>query len=243
MGSRILAHRGASAYAPENTMPAFQLALEQEADGVELDVHLSKDGELIVMHDERVDRTTNATGFIKDYTLQELKAFDASCGKEGYAGASIPTLAEVYSLFRGTEKIINVEIKTDIIVYPDICGKLLALEDAMGMNGRIIYSSFNHYTVCEMLRARPSAKVGLLYMSMIVSPWDYARSLKAACLHPHFITLANTPNMAAECGKLGIETNVWTVDDAEKIDQLSKMGVTSIITNKPDLARTVVFGK
>ncbi|MBO4562795.1 MAG: glycerophosphodiester phosphodiesterase [Clostridia bacterium] len=243
MSTRILAHRGASAYAPENTIPAFELALEQETDGFELDVHLSKDGELIVMHDERIDRTTNGQGFIKDYTLEELRAFDASCGKDGYRGTTIPTLAEVYSLVRGTDKIVNVEIKTDIIVYPNICGKLLALEDAMGMNGRVIYSSFNHYTVCEMLKARPDAKVGLLYMSMIVSPWDYARGLRASCLHPHFITLSNTPNMAEECRKLGIETNVWTVDDPEWMERLMKMGVTSLITDKPDLARTVVFGK
>lgn len=243
MNTRILGHRGASAYAPENTLPAFALALEQGADGVELDVHLSKDGELVVMHDERVDRTTNAKGFIKDMTLAELRSLDASCGMPEYRGVGIPTLSEVYGLFQGSDKLINVEIKTDIFDYPGICDKLLALEDSMGMNGRIIYSSFNHYTICELLSKRPSAKAGLLYMSIFAAPWNYALNLKASCLHPHFITLSKTPDMAAECRRLGIETNVWTVNESEWMERLAKMGVTSIITNKPDLAQTVIFGK
>ena len=243
MNTRILGHRGASFYAPENTMPAFEMALEQGADGVELDVHLSKDGEMIVMHDERVDRTTNAKGFIKDYTLEELKSFDASCGREGFAGARIPTLKEVYELFRGTDKMINVEIKTDIMDYPGLIDKLLLLEDEMGMQGKILYSSFNHYSVYELLRKRPTSRIGLLYMSIIASPWSYAVSMGAAALHPHFITLSKTPDMAAECGKLGIETNIWTVDDPSWMERLALMGVTSLITDRPDLAKTVLYGK
>ena len=243
MNTRILGHRGASAYAPENTLPAFALALEQGADGVELDVHLSKDGGLIVMHDERVDRTTNARGFIKDYTVEELRTFDASNGMEGFRGVGIPTLGEVYGLFKNTDKIINVEIKTDIIDYPGIVDKLLALEDAMGMNGRIIYSSFNHYTIMELLSKRPEAKAGLLYMSIFAAPWNYAVNMHASCLHPHFITLSKTPNMAEECNKLGVETNVWTVNESEWMERLAAMGVTSLITNKPDLAKTVLFGR
>lgn len=240
MDTRILGHRGASHYAPENTLPAFELALDMGADGVELDVHLSKDGELVVMHDERIDRTTNGHGFIKDYTLEQLKCLDASAGMQGFAGVTVPTLGEVYGLFRATDKIINVEIKTDIIDYPGICGKLLALEDSMGMNGRIIYSSFNHYTVTELKALRPESRIGLLYMSMLREPWEYARKLSAAALHPHFITLTKTPGMAAECSKLGIETNVWTVNESEWMERLANLGVTSIITNKPDLARTVI---
>ena len=239
MKTRVLGHRGASFYAPENTIPAFSLALEQGADGVELDVHLSKDGELVVIHDERIDRTTNGTGFVKDYTLAELKGFEAANGKEGFDGVAIPTLAEVFELFKDNDKLVNVEIKTDIFDYPGICEKLLALEDSAGMNGRIIYSSFNHYTVREMKALRPSSKVGLLYMCGFVSPWDYAKALGAECLHPHFITMCRTPGMAEECARLGIETNVWTVDESARMEQLIALGATSIITNKPDLAITV----
>lgn len=243
MKTKVLGHRGASAYAPENTLEAFKLAVEQGADGVELDVHLTRDGELAVIHDEKVDRTTDGHGSVKDFTLTELKALDASGGMEGFKGVRIPTLEEVYGLFEGTRHIINVEIKTDIMDYPGICEKLLALEDAMHMNGRIIYSSFNHYTVKELLRLHPEAKTGLLYLSIIDSPWDYAERIGAKCLHPHFITLSKTPDMAAECLKRGIETNVWTVNEPQYVKMLADCGVTSVITNNPDVALGIINGK
>lgn len=242
MSTKILAHRGASYNAPENTIPAFELAMENGADGVELDVHLSRDGELVVIHDERVDRTTNGKGFVKDFTLDELKSLDASYGKEGFENSRIPTLDEVYDLFAYTGHVINVEIKTDIIDYPGICEKLLKLEDDMHMNGRIIYSSFNHYTIRNLLDMRPDAKTGLLYMSIVHSPWNYAQQLGAACLHPHFITLSKTPQMIKNCIARGIETNVWTVDDPSWMRTLADQGATSIITNRPDYARTIIFG-
>ena len=123
--SIILGHRGASGYAPENTLEAFRLAMDMGADGFELDVHLSKDGELIVMHDERVDRTTDGSGLIQSFTLKELKALDASNGMAKYKGAKVPTLGELYDLIRDTRHVVNVEIKTDQIVYPDIAEKVL----------------------------------------------------------------------------------------------------------------------
>lgn len=240
MKTRVLGHRGASFYAPENTIPAFELALEQGADGIELDVHLSKDGELIVIHDERVDRTTNGKGFIKDLTLEELKSLDASYDKAEYAGAVIPTLAEVYSLFRENDKIVNVEIKTDIFDYPGICEKLLELEKSAGMQGRVIYSSFNHYTVREMKALAPEEKIGLLYMSGLYAPWEYAKTVGAECLHPYFLSVSRNPRMVEECTKLGIETNLWTVNESVWMERFKKLGVTSLITDKPDLARTII---
>lgn len=120
MASVIYAHRGASGYAPENTLESFKLAMEMGADGFELDVHVSRDGELIVIHDETVDRTTNGIGRIMDMTLQQIKALDASNHMEKYTGARIPTLEEVYSLIQGTDLLINCELKTDAIQYPDI---------------------------------------------------------------------------------------------------------------------------
>ena len=109
--SIVLAHRGASGHAPENTLEAFRVAMEMGAEGFELDVHVSRDGELVVIHDETVDRTTDGTGYVKDLTLRELKALDASNGMAAYRGARIPTLGEVYDLIRDTKHIVNVEIK------------------------------------------------------------------------------------------------------------------------------------
>lgn len=114
----IWAHRGASAHAPENTLPAFELAVEQGADGVELDVHLTADGHLVVTHDETIDRCSDGTGAIASLTLEQLRAFDFSAGWEGFAGTRIPTLREVYELLHPTDLTINVELKNTFAPYP-----------------------------------------------------------------------------------------------------------------------------
>ena len=113
MSTQIWAHRGASAYAPENTLEAFQLALDMGADGIELDIQLSADGELMVLHDDTIDRTSSGTGRLSDMTLWQLKELDFSMGMSQYAGARIPTLREVYRLLAKRDVIVNVEIKAE----------------------------------------------------------------------------------------------------------------------------------
>lgn len=118
MKSKVWAHRGASAYAPENTLEAFRLGAEQGADGVELDVQLSKDGQLVVIHDETIDRVSDGHGYVRDYTLEELKKFVFNKTHPEYADARIPTLGEVYDLLKPLGLEINVEIKTGIYFTP-----------------------------------------------------------------------------------------------------------------------------
>lgn len=232
--SLVFAHRGASGYAPENTLEAFELAVRMGADGVELDVHLSSDGELVVIHDEKVDRTTNGTGYVQDLTLAQLKALDASNGKEAYRGAKIPTLAEVYDLLRDTGLHVNVEIKTDQIMYPDIEKKCLALEREKGMTGRVLYSSFNHYTIANVLKLDPDAKTGLLYMSGLYEPWVYAKAVGATHIHPFYPSIF-LPGLPAGCQENGVGINAWTVNDAGVMEQCVQLGV-GIITDYPDVA-------
>ena len=232
--SIIYGHRGASGYAPENTLEAFRLALEMGADGFELDVHLTKDGHLVVIHDETVDRTTDGTGEVRNMTLAELKALDACKGMEAYRGAKIPTLREVYELIRDTDHIVNVEIKTDDIFYPQIEEKCLALEAEMGMKGRIVYSSFNHYTIARLRQLDPEAQLGLLYMSGLYEPWNYAKQVGAQYIHPIYFNLM-LPGLAQGCAENGIGINAWTVDDPQMIG-LCLQGGANVITNKPDLA-------
>ena len=109
----VWAHRGASGYAPENTLPAFEMALEQGADGIELDVHLSRDDAVVVIHDETLERTTDGTGWVADRSLDDLKAMDASFGREGFAGTRIPTLDEVLALVADAGVAVNIELKND----------------------------------------------------------------------------------------------------------------------------------
>jgi len=232
--SMILAHRGASGYAPENTLEAFRLAMEMGADGFELDVHLSKDGQLIVIHDETVDRTTNGKGRVCDLTLEELKQLDASNGMEKYAGAKIPTLGEVFDLIRGTKHIVNVELKTDNIFYPHIETMCLALEKEKGLEGRVIYSSFNHYTLKALKEAAPDAPVGLLYAALIRDPWVYAKQVGADYIHPN-VPNVHIPGLAGDTAENGIGVNVWTVNKESDMLECLKYGA-GIITNYPDVA-------
>lgn len=232
--SIVLGHRGASGYAPENTLEAFKLAMEMGADGFELDVHLSKDGELVVIHDETVDRTTDGTGFVGEMTLAELKALDASNHKEAYKGAKIPTLGEVYDLIRDTNHIVNVEIKTDNIFYPQIEEKCLALEKEKGMEGRIVYSSFNHYTVKKVRSLVPDAQIGMLFGDVLVEPYDYCKSVGANLLHPSKANL-NVPGFAEKAKEAGLGMNVWTVNEVEYMEKCLACGA-GIVTNYPDVA-------
>jgi glycerophosphoryl diester phosphodiesterase len=235
MSTQVWAHRGASGHAPENTLEAFRMAVDMNADGIELDVHMSRDGELVVIHDEKVDRTSNGKGYIKDLTFAELRELDFSCGMEKYRGAKIPTLREVYELMKPTGLYINVEIKCDIVIYWGMWDKLYALEREMGMQGRILYSSFNHYVLLEMRKLDPDAKIGLLYSCAIVDPWVYAKYLNANALHPHYLIL-RAPGMIENCRKAGVDINTFTVNDPEAMKELIEKDVHAIITNYPDAA-------
>lgn len=130
----VWAHRGASGYAPENTLEAFQKAVEMGADGVELDVQLTKDGELVVIHDETVDRTSDGSGWVKDFTYARISRFNFNrTHPEGYERAMIPTLEEVYELLKPTGLTINVELKTGVVFYPEIEARVLDLTARMGL--------------------------------------------------------------------------------------------------------------
>ena len=158
--TKVWAHRGASGYAPENTLDAFQKAVEMGADGIELDVQMTKDGELVVIHDETIDRVSNGKGWVKDYTYEELKKFNFNKTHLEYTKEEIPTLEQVYLLIKPTNLTINVEIKTGIVFYPGIEGRVLELTERLGMKERVIYSSFNHYTIRKIKESDSQAKTG-----------------------------------------------------------------------------------
>ncbi len=240
MPTQVWAHRGASAYAPENTLPAFRKAIELGAQGIELDVHESADGALVVIHDETVDRTSNGHGRVVDQTLAALKALDFSAGKPGFSDVRIPTLPEVYELVKPRGLSINVEIKCDVVIYWGIWEKLIALEREMGMQGRILYSSFNHYVLPKVRELDPNAKIGLLYSEAMVDPWVYANYLHADALHPHYLATLYGPGMIEGCKNNGVAINTWTVDDPAAVFKLAEAGVEAVITNKPDVALEAV---
>ena len=228
----IWGHRGASGHAPENTLPAFQLAADMGADGVELDVQMTRDGEIVVCHDETIDRTSSAKGWLKDYTLSELKALDFSCGHLDWEGTKIPTMEEVFDLLKPTGLTINIEIKTGIIFYEGIEEKLLELTRRKGWEDRVIYSSFNHLTVQKIRNLNLDAPTGLLYGDGPLNMPEYAKNIGAVALHPAIYNL-QYPRFMEECRERELEVNVWTVNSEKEIKYCLDMGVHAIITNYP----------
>lgn len=237
--SLILAHRGASAYAPENTIIAFKKAIEMGADGFELDIHLSKDGSLIVIHDESVNRTTNGSGFIKDLTLDEIKKLDASSWyNPKFSKEKVPTLDEVLHLIKDTQLLINIEIKHGPFFYKSIEQKIVNCVVKYDMQDRVIVSSFDHYTLTKIKKIDPSVKTGALFVSRTNAPWKYIKKIGADALHPHFISV--TSELVKNCHENNIKIHTYTVNEPEHIKYLAKLGVDSIITNFPDRAKEIV---
>jgi len=238
-GPQIMAHRGACGYAPENTIPSFKLAIEQGADGVELDIQLTKDGEIVVIHDETIDRTSNGKGWVKDYTFAELRQFNFNKTHPEYEHADIPTMREVFELIKPTNMWINIEIKTGIIFYPHIEEMILALTKEMGMEDRVYYSSFNHESVMKIKTLNPDAKVGFLYEDGTLEMPDYAIRHGVPALHPALYNL-QYQGFVQECKEKGIILRVWTVNEEEHIRLCTQLGIDAIFTNYPDKARKII---
>lgn len=238
---QIFAHRGFSGYYPENTMLAFQkVAEETVADGIELDIQLTKDGEIVIMHDEMLDRTTNGSGWLKDHTLEELKMLSVGVNVKGFfPHQTIPTLREYFTWLKTTKLITNIELKTSYFEYEGIEEKLIAMVKEFGLEDQIWYSSFNHYTVARIKKLMPEAKCGLLTDTWLMNIGEYAASQGAASVNARTYFCAKE-GVAAELHAHNIALQAWTPNDAEMMQELVDAGVDVLITNYPDIAAKVL---
>lgn len=239
MKTKVWAHRGASAYAPENTLEAYELAAKQKADGIELDVQLTHDGSVVVIHDETVNRVSEQKGLVAEYTLKELKKINVNKKFPKYKKATIPTLEEVYQLVRPTGMTVNVELKTSVNFYPGIEEKVLELAAKYGMEDRVIYSSFNHYSLLKLKELSKKAKTGILISDIIVDAPDYAANLGFDAVHPS-MNILQVPDFVARCRENCILIHPWTVNDEKHMKLMLRYDADAIITNKPDLCREIV---
>jgi glycerophosphoryl diester phosphodiesterase len=242
--TKIYGHRGSLGVMPENTLLGFRHALELGVDGIELDVQLTKDGEVVVIHDETIDRTTDGTGYLKDYTLKELKQFSAGAKfsnlkqyeKETWEKERIPTLAEVMELIAPYQVELNIELKTNVFPYEGIEEKVRAIVDQFDYVGKTIYSSFHLPSILKMKKIEPAAKIAWLLQYPLSRPIEYVQSLELEGLHLHKKVLLE--RKGEYTGDFGIR--VWTVNDEKEIEQLAKMNdVEAIMTDFPETAISI----
>ncbi|MEZ4865883.1 MAG: glycerophosphodiester phosphodiesterase family protein [Caldilineaceae bacterium] len=232
---QIFAHRGAKAVAPENTLPAFQRALEMGVDGIELDVHCSKDGKLVVIHDESLERTTTGHGKVSDYTAAELARVDAgSPFSPQFAGVGIPTLDQVFDLV-GNRCLVNVEIKTDDPLGGNQAEPLLALIQARKLYDQVIVSSFSPEALIQVRWLDPKVQLGLLYYlplpPYLRHAW-FTPILRPDALHPAYKLVDEA--LMAWAREVGCPVNVWTVNDVTEAQRLAAIGVNVIMSDVPD---------
>lgn len=234
---QIVAHRGASAEAPENTLAAFRRAIEIGVDAVELDVHLTSDGEPVVIHDPMLDRTTDGRGLVRDQTLAAMRRLDA--GRwfgERFAGERVPTLAEALDLLRPVRVI--VEVKNGPIYYPGIAARVAAEVRAAG-HPSVTASSFDHPVLVELkaeaTRLGSVLDTAVLYVGRPVNPIGLALDAGADALHPHWAYL--TPELIGAAHAAGLRVETWTVDDPLYLAHVMGMAPDGVMTNHPDRLR------
>lgn len=234
----IFAHRGYSAKHPENTMKAFKEAEKAGADGIELDVQFTKDGEIVVIHDETVDRTTNGKGAVKDFTFVELQKLDASYkSKSLLKKESIPSLREVFRWLQTNQLICNVEIKSNVETFMKIEQSVIAMIREYGLSERIILSSFNHYSLVYCYRLAPDIEIAPLYAEGLYMPWVYAESIRAKGMHPNYKVAPNEIIKGAL--DYGIEVRPYTVNKEKEMRRLFEIGCTAFITDDPITALNI----
>ena len=248
----LFAHRGGAALAPENTLPAFLNGVRLGADALELDVRLTADDQVVVFHDETLERTTNGNGKVRDHTLDELKQLDAgynftSDGGTSYPfrdqGVTISTLAEVYAEFPA--QLINIDIKDPV---PEAAERLAAVIEQAGASDRTIVGSF-HADILEHFRhlspavatAASEGETRTFYLLNLVGLGRLHRPLGDAYQIPTSAGPAQlaTPRFINNAQRLNQAVHYWTIDDPAEMQRLLEMGADGIITDRPDLALEV----
>lgn len=238
--TQVVAHRGASGTRPENTLPAFAEAIRVEADVIELDVHLSKDGHLIVMHDEEVDRTTDGKGLIREKTLAELKRLNAgSWFSPTFKATRIPTLNEVLNLLlmRNYRGVLTIEIKTDKFHYQGIEEKISELMQSRQWPFEHWYCSFNLLSLEMIHELEPDAQLDFIMGTAENKPAQALERPFIEGIHPK---LDWAESHASQIKDFPIAVRPWTVDTEANIRKCLLMGVTGIITNYPERCRQVI---
>jgi glycerophosphoryl diester phosphodiesterase len=234
----VIAHRGASAYAPENTLAAFELAVEQGADLLEFDVHLSADDQPVVIHDETLRRTTSGTGRVRDHSLRELKRLDAGgWWHRRFRGQRLQSLQEVLERFRARIGF-AVELKAGSAVYPGIEDRVVSLLEIYDVVDRALVLSFDHPALATVARANAE-----LPRVALIGPRARLPETITAVVPPGATAVGLPARLASEqrvraAREASLDLYIWTVNDPALMDSLITGQVRGIITDRPDVLRT-----
>ncbi|MEC5423480.1 glycerophosphodiester phosphodiesterase family protein [Virgibacillus sp. C22-A2] len=228
------AHRGSLTEAPENTLPAIKKAVEHNAKAIELDVQLTKDNQLVVIHDHTFSRfNKEAGGLIKDYTLSEIKKIDVgSSFSQNYKGVTLATLEEILEVVP-KETLLNIEIKNIPVIYQGIEEILVESLDQHNRLDNIIISSFDHVALEKFQNIVPAIPLGLLFYYRILKPWEYAKNcgLDISSVHPH--VSYTDKEFIEEFHKLGCKVYPYTVNKENDYNHLIELGVDGVFSNNP----------
>jgi glycerophosphoryl diester phosphodiesterase len=232
----VIAHRGASSIAPENTLPAFMKALAEGADAIELDVKLTKDGTLVVHHDQTLDRTTNGSGFVYEWTWKELRKLDAGGhDSERYSEVRIPSLYNVFASL-GDQILYNLELTEYRRPMTDIAEKTTRLVRECHLEENVLFSSFNPLELFRLAKLVDRSRIALLMDTG--SPGIFRMIARGVVPHMSYHPSDELvdSNLIQSTHEIGKNVNVWTVNDPDRMKKLLSWGVDGIITDFPDLA-------
>jgi glycerophosphoryl diester phosphodiesterase len=231
-GPLAVAHRGDPMIKPQNTRSSFLSALAYDIDMIETDVNMTKDGHLVVIHDQIVDFTSNGKGEVAGYTLAEIRRLDfGSWMGQSFSGERIMTLPEILDLVGERDVALNIEIKNGPRVYEGIEEKVIATVNESGAVDRVIVSSFDHRSIKKVKGLAPRILCGILFSGAFIDPITPARLAGADGLHPEYNWVREELVTAARAA--GLFVNVWTVDSEQQIQRMAALGVSGIISNYP----------
>jgi glycerophosphoryl diester phosphodiesterase len=233
----IIAHRGAAGHAPENTLASFERAVELGAGFIETDLHLTRDGQFVAIHDATLDRTTNGRGTVREFTLAELRKVDAGLWYDrSYMGQRIPTLGEVLDFARKHDVVFYLEVKYDA-AWGMHHALVAALKEAQSA-ARTIVISFDPRTIAAIRRLDASLMVGLLMKDPKVDAVRAALDVGARQLCPK--TTIVTPELVEQAHRAGLQVVTWTANQVEEMHLMIAAGVDGIMTDFPDRLRVVL---
>lgn len=236
----VIAHRGASLRAPENTLSAFLLAAQLGADAVELDVQLTADGYVVVCHDRTLDRTTTGSGLVSAHSLKEISHLDAgSYFASDFVGERVPTLEEVFQII-ADGMLIVIEMKSIAKPWNALSEAVVSLIREYKLERRVVVSAFNPMALRHVRRIAPEIPVGL-----IVAPAEpkwlrilFSRLVRFDIIYPHVSLVSR--EMIRRQHHNGSRVMIWTLNEAEQIEKFVRFGVDGVITDAPEVTRKVI---